>query len=87
MKYIYSVLLLACSLAGAQPKLPGIEEKAAGFKKYEGYLTFYWDENAGKIWLEIDKLDAKFFTRHPCRQGLVPMILASTGAYWAAPPS
>ncbi|HTE13418.1 MAG TPA: zinc-dependent metalloprotease, partial [Chitinophagaceae bacterium] len=48
-----------CSFANAQQKLPGIEEKTNGLKKYEGYLNFYWDENAGKIWLEIDKLDSE----------------------------
>ncbi|REL39295.1 DUF5117 domain-containing protein [Rhodohalobacter sp. SW132] len=24
---------------------------------YEGYFNFWWDDEAGKIWLEIDKLD------------------------------
>jgi len=39
--------------------LPTIEEKTAGWQKYDGYLPFYWDENAGKIWLQIDKLDSE----------------------------
>lgn len=38
--------------------LPSIEDKTKTLKKYEGYFNFYWDENAGKIWLEIDKLDS-----------------------------
>jgi len=59
MKYSCVLLLLAISFAQAQPKLPGIEEKTSGLKKYAGYLNFYWDENAGKIWLEIDKLDSE----------------------------
>jgi len=59
MRYSCFLLLLAISFAQAQPKLPGIEEKTSGFKKYAGYLNFYWDENAGKIWLEIDKLDSE----------------------------
>ena len=58
MKYSAFLLLLAFSFAHAQ-KLPTIEEKTNGFKKYEGYLNFYWDENAGKIWLEVDKLDSE----------------------------
>jgi len=58
MKYGFLILLLSYSFAYAQ-KLPGIEEKTNGLKKYEGYLNFYWDENAGKIWLEIDKLDSE----------------------------
>ena len=58
MKYCAFLLLLACSFANAQ-KLPTIEEKTTGFTKYQGYLNFYWDENAGKIWLEVDKLDSE----------------------------
>lgn len=41
-------------------KLPSIEEKTNGLKKFEGYFPFYWDENTGKLWLEIDKLDTEF---------------------------
>ena len=58
MKYGFLILLLSYSFAYAQ-KLPAIEEKTNGLKKFEGYLNFYWDENAGKIWLEIDKLDTE----------------------------
>ena len=36
-------------------KLPTIEEKTSGMKKHEGFLDFYWDENTGKIWLDISK--------------------------------
>ncbi|MDQ3682405.1 MAG: zinc-dependent metalloprotease, partial [Bacteroidota bacterium] len=41
-------------------KLPTIEEKTAGLKKQEGFIKFYWDENAGKLWLEINKIDSEF---------------------------
>ncbi|MCY7310182.1 MAG: DUF5117 domain-containing protein, partial [Chitinophagaceae bacterium] len=40
-------------------RLPTIEEKTKDLKKYEGFMNFYWDENTGKIWLEIDKLDTE----------------------------
>ncbi|MEP6750219.1 MAG: zinc-dependent metalloprotease [Bacteroidota bacterium] len=59
MKYCVFLFLLATSVINAQQKLPTVEEKTSGFKKYEGYLNFYWDENTGKIWLEIDKLDSE----------------------------
>ncbi len=52
------LLLFFPALLTAQ-KLSSIEDKTKDFKKYEGFLNFYWDENAGKIWLEIDKLDAE----------------------------
>ncbi|MFU8860795.1 MAG: zinc-dependent metalloprotease [Cyclonatronaceae bacterium] len=28
--------------------------------KYEGFFNFWWDDDAGKIWLEIDKLNEEF---------------------------
>ena len=37
-----------------------ISEKTKDFEKKEGYFDFYWDEKAGKVWLEIDKIDAEF---------------------------
>lgn len=37
-----------------------ISDKTKDMEKYEGYFTFYWDEDEGKIWLEIDKFDTDF---------------------------
>jgi hypothetical protein len=54
------VALLLFPLFTTAQKLPTIEEKTNGLKKYEGYFPFYWDENSGKLWLQIDKLDTEF---------------------------
>ncbi|MFY7839551.1 MAG: DUF5117 domain-containing protein, partial [Lacibacter sp.] len=54
------LLLLLLPLFAAAQKLPTIEEKANGLKKYEGYFPFYWDENSNKLWLEVDKFDTEF---------------------------
>ena len=59
MHRICLLFLLFASLISEAQNLPSIEEKTKGFKKYEGYMNFYWDENAGKVWLEIDKLDTE----------------------------
>jgi Met-zincin/Domain of unknown function (DUF5117) len=59
MRHYAYLFLLVSFVASAQSKLPSVEEKTSGLKKYEGYMNFYWDENAGKIWLEIDKLDSE----------------------------
>ncbi len=57
-KHFFLFLLLP--LFTLAQKLPSIEEKTNGLKKYEGYFNFYWDENTGKLWLEVDKLDTEF---------------------------
>ncbi|MEM8488323.1 MAG: zinc-dependent metalloprotease [Bacteroidota bacterium] len=38
-------------------ELPAIEEKTKGFEKKDGFIPVYWDEKAGKVWLEINKWD------------------------------
>lgn len=59
MQRLLFIFLLFPFCLAAQ-KLTSIEDKTKEFKKYEGYFHFYWDENAGKIWLEINKLDTEF---------------------------
>lgn len=63
-KYFFLLLLLPLSIAAqnlpaGRQGLPTIEEKTNGLKKYEGYFNFYWDENTGKVWLEVDKLETE----------------------------
>lgn len=58
-----SVLLFAflfVTASGFSQDLPSINEKTKGLEKEEGYFTYYWDDAAGKIWLEIDKFDKEF---------------------------
>ncbi|MBX9782656.1 MAG: zinc-dependent metalloprotease [Chitinophagaceae bacterium] len=57
---IYLLLLVLLPLATAAQKLPTIEEKTNGLKKFEGWLNYYWDENSGKLWLEINKTETEF---------------------------
>jgi Met-zincin/Domain of unknown function (DUF5117) len=62
--YSLSLLLLTGSALFAQPKpdsdLPSISKKIQAFQKFPGFFPFYWDEKAGKIWLEIDKWHREF---------------------------
>ncbi len=37
-----------------------ISEMTSGMEKYEGFFDYYWDDESGKIWLEIDKLEEEF---------------------------
>ncbi|MHA4812361.1 zinc-dependent metalloprotease [Flavitalea flava] len=50
--------------------LPGIEEKTKGLKAYPGFFNFYWDGRAGKIWMEIDKLDSEVLYQPSLSAGL-----------------
>jgi hypothetical protein len=71
MKNIFIPLLLVPAFAFAQ-KLPTIEQKTKGMKKYEGFFNFYEDKDAGRIWLEINKLDTEVLY-----QTLLPAAIGS----------
>ncbi|RAU83046.1 zinc-dependent metalloprotease [Pontibacter arcticus] len=58
-RWLLLLLPLLSHMAFAQ-KFPDIASKTAGLKKYDGFYTFYWDEAAGKVWLEIDKFNQDF---------------------------
>jgi hypothetical protein len=53
MKKLLFLCVLLISFQGFAQKLPSIFEKTANLKKYDGFMPFYWDEDSGKIWLEI----------------------------------
>jgi len=53
------LLLLLCIPVIAKSQLPSIEDKTKNAKSFPGFMKFYWDENAGKVWLEIDKFDSE----------------------------
>lgn len=56
-KSLIVLLCLMSSLAFAQKT---ISELTNGMTKKEGYFDYYWDEKAGKVWLEIENLDTEF---------------------------
>ena len=55
-------LLLFCLILAAPIAITAqtISEKTAGMEKFEGFFNFWWDDDTGKIWLEVDKLDEEF---------------------------
>jgi hypothetical protein len=69
MKKLLCILLLLPLFVKSQT-LPSIEEKTKNLKAYNGFLNFYWDENAGKVWLEIDKLDSEILYQTSLPAGL-----------------
>ncbi len=64
MKYLITTLsllvALSMSLSAQKKKMADIATKTEGMTAYEGFFKYYWDEEAGKIWLEIDRLDTEF---------------------------
>jgi hypothetical protein len=46
----------AAQQGGAQ-RAPTIEERTAGMRKLDGFFPLYWDEPAGRLWLEIPRLN------------------------------
>ena len=40
-------------------QITSIDERTAGLKKIDGFFPLYWDEGAGRLWLEIPKLDTE----------------------------
>jgi hypothetical protein len=53
-------LVLLCFTAIQAQKPQTLTEKVAGMQKFPGFLPFYWDAKAGKIWLEIDNWNTEF---------------------------
>lgn len=53
------ILLLLLSFSAFSQKLPSIEEKTSGLKKLEGFFPLYWDEQTGRLWLELNRLETE----------------------------
>jgi len=64
--------LLFISFAVSAQDLPSIKDKTNKMEKYEGYMPFYWDEENGKIWLEVSRLNQPFL--------YYPSLAAGTGS-------
>jgi hypothetical protein len=44
---------------GGAEAIQSIDERTKDLKKLDGYFPLYWDEHAGRLWLEIPKLDVE----------------------------
>lgn len=64
------LLFLCFPLFTKSQTLPSIEDKTKNFKSYPGFIKFYWDDNAGKIYLEINKLDSEILYQTSLPAGL-----------------
>jgi len=48
-------------VATGKPETPSAGPNLASMKKFEGFFNFFYEEKTGKVFLEVDKLDAEFF--------------------------
>jgi hypothetical protein len=59
-KNLVCLLLFLMFFSFSSAQTPSITGKLAAMQEFPGYFPFYWEAETGKIWLEIDKLDAEF---------------------------
>jgi hypothetical protein len=69
MKQLLALFCMMPLLLQAQSLL-SIEDKTKNMKAYKGYLNFYWDENTGKILLEVNKFDTELLYQTSLPAGL-----------------
>lgn len=62
--------LLGMQVLFAADKIPTIAEKVAGMERHGGFITYYLDMAAGKIWLQIDKPGEEFLYVNSLATGL-----------------
>jgi len=56
--------------AEAPEPLPTIEAKTKGMEHMPGYFDLYWDADAGKLYLEVDRFDTPFLYQEALATGL-----------------
>jgi len=57
-------------VAQAPAALPTIAQRTAGMSAMPGFFTLYWDEPAGKLYWQIDRLDTEFLYQVSMGSGL-----------------
>jgi hypothetical protein len=63
--------------ANAAPSTPSIATRAAGWKRNDGFLPFYWDQKGGELFLEVGRWDENFLYLPAVARGLGEITLQS----------
>lgn len=53
-------VLLCLAFAVAAPAQSPIAKKTEGMTRLPGFFPIYWDAEAGKVWLEINRWNSEF---------------------------
>jgi hypothetical protein len=64
------LLILLCAVPFALQAQTSIEDKTKSMKPYKGFMNFYWEENSGKVFLEINKFDTELLYQVSLPAGL-----------------
>ncbi|MFT7473020.1 MAG: hypothetical protein ACI8XU_002924, partial [Kiritimatiellia bacterium] len=67
---VFALTLFISSTVSNAQNLPSIEDVVKNSNLMEGYFNLYWDESAGKMYWEIDKLDTEFLYQISMGSGL-----------------
>ncbi len=61
LSYLFLIPVFLISVfSEAAAQTPSIKDKTKGLKLTEGYFDYYFDEENGKLWLKVDKLNEEF---------------------------
>ncbi|HHP7242030.1 MAG TPA: zinc-dependent metalloprotease [Cyclobacteriaceae bacterium] len=58
--FMFTIPTLVPAVHAQESKNQTIISFTSGMQKFAGYFDFYWDNNTGKIFLEVDKLNTEF---------------------------
>jgi hypothetical protein len=64
------LLVLFCLTPFVLNAQTSIEDKTKSMKPYQGFMNFYWEENTGKVFLEIKKFDTELLYQTSLSAGL-----------------
>lgn len=70
MRLVTSILLLLLAAPAVAQQLPTIESKTEKLERRDGYFPLYWDDDQGKVWLEIPKTEEEFLYGVSLARGL-----------------
>ncbi|MEO7265718.1 MAG: zinc-dependent metalloprotease [Ferruginibacter sp.] len=64
------LLILCFPLFASAQTIPSIEDKTKSLQSFPGFVKYFWDENTGKLWLEINNLDSELLYQTSLPAGL-----------------
>jgi hypothetical protein len=69
IKYLLPVIILSLA-TNSYAQTPSIDQKMDGLQAQDGFFTYYYDEEEGKIWLEVPQMGQDFLYINSLTAGL-----------------